>query len=364
MNEDVIAAVLAPVPGERPCGQDVSELAQFGLLQGKVDDYAEYLVLRERELAGEKVGRPLTERPDWDAILVQVAELSAKGKHLRIGTWALVALTARDGLSGLVAGAEILAGMIETYWPDIHPQLDPADRESVEGRLAILGELREPVSSFMRVLQRVALVSTAKGAFSWLELERAAGRLPAPAGRPSLGSEAIKALVLQADSGLVDTAIQALDAAAGHFLRAHGFLSRTLGEPQSVGAGLATLAAKLQVIVGQIRSLAGEPVIEKTGTGEPGDPMPRPPPPPEPKGLQSSRDVVRLLDQICAWYKVNEPSSPVPLLLLRARSWAGKDFRSLLLDISPGAEADLSKLFGAPEAPAEAAAEPSAAEAP
>lgn len=92
--------------------------------------------------------------------------------------------------------------------------------------------------------------------------------------------------------------------------------------------------------------------------------MPRPPPPPEPKGLQSSRDVVRLLDQICAWYKVNEPSSPVPLLLLRARSWAGKDFRSLLLDISPGAEADLSKLFGAPEAPAEAAAEPSAAEAP
>ena len=46
-------------------------------------------------------------------------------------------------------------------------------------------------------------------------------------------------------------------------------------------------------------------------------------------------DAVRLLEQVGAYYRVAEPSSPVPFLTERARSLAERDFVSLLRDILP-----------------------------
>ena len=48
-------------------------------------------------------------------------------------------------------------------------------------------------------------------------------------------------------------------------------------------------------------------------------------------------DAVRLLDQIAGYYRVAEPSSPVPFLTERARSMTERDFLSLLKDILPKA---------------------------
>lgn len=47
-------------------------------------------------------------------------------------------------------------------------------------------------------------------------------------------------------------------------------------------------------------------------------------------------DAIRLLEQIAAYYRVAEPSSPVPFLTERARSLAERDFLSLLKDMLPG----------------------------
>lgn len=361
MNEDVIKAVLAPVPGGSPCGEDVSALAEYGLLQDRIAEYAEFPLLQERALAEGTA--PPADRPEWGAILARVAALSAKGKHLRVGTWALVALTAKDGLPGLVQGAEVVAKMIEAFWPDLHPQVVPGDSESLADRLLILAELQEQtvgVSSFVRVLLRVPLVRTAARSFCWCDMQRAAGRLPALRGAAvGLDTKALRALTGQADVSTVDAAIMALDAAARSFQRAHAVLLQAHGEERSAEAGLGGLASLLADVAAQVRRLAGE----AAGGAEPGDVEPAAQvaagaPGTTPAGeaktvplLQSSRDVVRLLDQICAWYARNEPSSPVPLLLKRARDWSGQDFRSLVLDISKAAEQDLNRLFGVPKAP-------------
>ena len=58
--------------------------------------------------------------------------------------------------------------------------------------------------------------------------------------------------------------------------------------------------------------------------------------------IQGREDVIRQLDRICAWYEANEPSSPVPLLLQRAKRLVSKDFLELVRDLSPGG---LSELF-------------------
>jgi type VI secretion system protein ImpA len=46
-------------------------------------------------------------------------------------------------------------------------------------------------------------------------------------------------------------------------------------------------------------------------------------------------DAIRLLEQIGAYYRIAEPSSPVPFLTERARSFAERDFLSLLKELLP-----------------------------
>jgi type VI secretion system protein ImpA len=66
-----------------------------------------------------------------------------------------------------------------------------------------------------------------------------------------------------------------------------------------------------------------------------------------PSGQISSReDVVRAIDRICDYYSRNEPSSPVPLLLLRARRLATGSFVDIVRDLAPDALAEIEKVCG------------------
>jgi type VI secretion system protein ImpA len=57
--------------------------------------------------------------------------------------------------------------------------------------------------------------------------------------------------------------------------------------------------------------------------------------PPRRIEVRSRGDATRLLDQIGSFYRVAEPSSPVPFLTDRARSFAERDFLSLLKEFLP-----------------------------
>ena len=62
--------------------------------------------------------------------------------------------------------------------------------------------------------------------------------------------------------------------------------------------------------------------------------------------IRGTDDVVRLLDDICAWYAVHEPSSPVPPLLKRASQLVGLSFAELLQAIAPGGLSEFQVLAG------------------
>ena len=50
--------------------------------------------------------------------------------------------------------------------------------------------------------------------------------------------------------------------------------------------------------------------------------------------IASREDVVRAIDAICRYYARQEPSSPVPLLLKRARGLVDKDFLDIIKDLA------------------------------
>jgi type VI secretion system protein ImpA len=62
--------------------------------------------------------------------------------------------------------------------------------------------------------------------------------------------------------------------------------------------------------------------------------------------VRSREDVVRLLDRICAYYERQEPSSPVPLLLGRAKRLVAKDFMQIIRDIAPEGVQQMQTLAG------------------
>jgi type VI secretion system protein ImpA len=51
--------------------------------------------------------------------------------------------------------------------------------------------------------------------------------------------------------------------------------------------------------------------------------------------IANRQDVVRMIDKICAYYERHEPSSPVPMLLMRARRLVDKSFMEILQDLAP-----------------------------
>jgi type VI secretion system protein ImpA len=68
--------------------------------------------------------------------------------------------------------------------------------------------------------------------------------------------------------------------------------------------------------------------------------------PASPGEIRSTQDVIAALDRICQFYAANEPSSPVPMLLKRARRLVSKSFLEIVRDLSPDALARLEIISG------------------
>jgi type VI secretion system protein ImpA len=62
--------------------------------------------------------------------------------------------------------------------------------------------------------------------------------------------------------------------------------------------------------------------------------------------IRGGDDVIRRIDEICDYYDRHEPSSPLPILLRRARRLVGKRFTDVLKNIAPGSLSELQMLSG------------------
>ncbi len=52
--------------------------------------------------------------------------------------------------------------------------------------------------------------------------------------------------------------------------------------------------------------------------------------------IRSRQDAIRALDAVAEFFRRNEPSSPIPLFVDRAKRLVSKDFLEVLADIAPG----------------------------
>ncbi|MBI4848466.1 MAG: type VI secretion system protein TssA [Nitrospirae bacterium] len=131
-----IDAILAPIPGDNPAGEDLRYSAI----------YEEIKEARRADDPFER-GAWKTEikTSDWGKVIkVSVDTLSKKTKDLQIAAWLTEALINTEGYDGLSAGLKIINRFLEDYWDNVYPVIEDGDMEFRAAPLEFMNEKVAP----------------------------------------------------------------------------------------------------------------------------------------------------------------------------------------------------------------------------
>ena len=322
-----VDSLLEPISAENPCGQDIGYDPQFveldTLLQGK----------QETQFAA-------AEEPDWKAITDRCLELFQRSKDLRIAVRLSLGLLKTEGLPGFRDGLLVLKGLIERYWEPVYPRLDPDDGNDPLERVNIISSLATPAGTFGDPLQVLARLRQAPlsaspqlGRVSMADIDHSVSGTAAE-GTQVLSSSQIQGAFRSTPPEKLREIYDAVVGAQGAVKEIDDLLTKTVGSSRAVAFD--SLASSLKDLLKTLAPYAApnesvDAAGESTGTaGEA-----RADGPGISGSVRSRQDVIRVLDQVCDFYRRTEPSSPVPLILQRARRLVDMDFVQLLTDLAP-----------------------------
>jgi type VI secretion system protein ImpA len=284
------------------------------------------------------------EEPDWRDVAARAEALLGRTRDLRIAVSLTAALLKIDGFKGFAVGLALIRGLLEGLWDSVHPQLDADDNDDPTLRLNSLMSLAA-ASGFLKNLWETPVVqSKLLGRFNLRDIRIAAGKLPPPANAEPPQQVQIDAAFRDADlPSLEDSAAQVAVA-----LQNARSIERLLID--KVGAQAPTMKP-LVVDLAEIEKVLAEKLASR-GAGAPrADEVQtetqQTAPGRHTGDIRSREDVVLLLDRLCEYYRRHEPSSPIPVLLRRAKRLVSKDFMDIIRDLTPSGIPEAELLAGA-----------------
>lgn len=333
--------LLREVSADSPCGPDL--------------EYDGAFTTMTRAAAGkpaQEIGGQVLpgEEPDWRTVRDQCATLLGRSKDLRIAVFLTRALLHTDALPGFASGLALVQGLLERYWVGVHPALDPDDDNDPTFRVNTLAGLADRELT-LTALRMVPLANSRRvGRFGLRDVEIANGTLPRPEGVEGLpDNAAVDAAFLDMDVAELQATAEAAGAALERTEAVDRLLTDQVGAGSSADFGplrntLKSMNVLLRHQLGRRGLASGEGAVAEGAAGGAapaaagGTPMTG--------SIQGREDIIRVLDQVCDWYARNEPSSPVPLLLVRAKRLVSKNFVELIQDLSPGGLTEIQTIAG------------------
>jgi type VI secretion system protein ImpA len=324
--------LLQPITDGGPCGENLEYDPAFGEL--------------ERAAKGKEERRSATEvipaeEPKWPEVAEAADGLLKRTRDLRVLVYLTHAALNVDGFAGLAAGLQVVHGWLQTFWDSVYPQLDKEDDNDPTLRINSLAAL-DSREGILRSLTRVPLVaSRAAGRYSLRDIRLAKGELAPAAGDKKPDAALIDAAFADCDVAQLGATAEAVRE-AGKTLEAVVALVR-----ERVGAGRAPTLANLSKDLRALQVLLAQQLEKRGVTAAPAgaDAASQAQAPP-PGGLRSREDAIRILDEVSDFFRKNEPSSPVPLLLQRAKRLVSKDFMEILRDLTPNAVSQAEAIGG------------------
>ena len=130
--------LLKPIPGNNPGGIEL----RYDPLYDKIKE-----ARREDDDVPQGEWTTTLKTADWPLVIkLSKDALSNKSKDLQVAAWMTEALLKREGFAGLWAGLDYLAGLLETHWDHLYPEIDDGDAETRAAPLEWVGlKLDTPV---------------------------------------------------------------------------------------------------------------------------------------------------------------------------------------------------------------------------
>jgi type VI secretion system protein ImpA len=311
------ATLLAPVDGRSPCGPDLRGSLAFAELQRMARG-------RPAQYVGDKLVVP-AEDPPWPAVVQAATGLLARSKDLRVAVLLTRGLVATGGWAGLASGMALVRDLLGQFWAEVHPRLDDEEGGGEPDATLRLNSLAELGSDeVLAALRALPIVSAAR-----------AGRISL---RERTTAPLLEAAMAEVGAPVVRTTLAAIEHARQATLDIERLLADQLGARAITFARLTGLlveaAAMLNprtIILPPAEVAVEAPVVRAAAI---------------PTTVGSRVDVARALEEICRFYRAHEPSSPIPLLLERARRLVDKSFAELVEDLMPEGMGQLELLRG------------------
>lgn len=335
MSSIDLEALLAPVSEESPSGADLEYDPAFGELERTAQGKPE-------QVMGDDVIE--AEDPDWRAVRDQAIALFGQTKDLRVAVHLTQSAMKFEELDGLAGGMELIRGLVENFWDDLYPQLDAEDNNDPTMRVNSLLGLSDRDGFLARLLGIPLVKSRAAGIFSLRDVKIAKGELSPPAGSEASPAEQslIDAAFMDADLDEIQASAEAVERSIAALAATESFFVEKVGAVDAPDFGeLPSDLKAMKAVYDDALVRRGVGVAEAETSDEGGQPGAAPI-----SGEISNRaDAIRMLDKICDFFEQTEPSSPVPMLLRRAKRLVSKDFLEILRELTPDA-VDQAKAIG------------------
>jgi len=335
-------ALLKSFGDDAPSGEDMEYDADFINLEIAATP-------KEEQVMGNEV--LAAEEPDYPEVKKAAVKVLEKSHDLRAAVFYANAAIRTEGIAGFEGALAYIRGVVETYWETLHPQLDPDDDNDPTMRVSTIKNLMDN-DTVMRGLRLAPLTdSRTMGRFSLRDIHIASGEIPPPKGEDKPPDATAISPSFQDTDPARFVALREAVAKCREHVKAIG--AKFDAEVGSLGPDFVPLERVLYDINKALDQYMPadeeeeEAVPSDDGAGVPGEEgeadegdgaaVARPAAAAV-KGVGSiatRRDVQKAIEKICDYYKKNEPSSPVPAILMRAHRLVMADFETILQDLAP-----------------------------
>ncbi|MDL1967310.1 MAG: type VI secretion system protein TssA [Deltaproteobacteria bacterium] len=151
-----IEAILAPIPGDNPAGEDLRYSPAYDQI-------------KEARRADDLLDRGDWQREiktsDWGMVITTAVDaLINKTKDLQIAAWLTEALIKTEGFDGLSTGLKILTGFLKDYWEHLYPEPEDGDLDFRVAPIEFVNDKLWPC------IKQVSITdSSATPGYSWLK---------------------------------------------------------------------------------------------------------------------------------------------------------------------------------------------------
>ena len=342
MNALEYTSHAAPIDGDASAGPNLEYDESFTELGRYLIPKTASMVTTDEDVEEVKV--------DWKPATELAESLITKTRDIRVAVNLGRCAVETKGLVGLSSAIELVKLLLENMWLDVHPAPEAEDDMDMMMRFNALSGLVDP--ALVAALRSATLAtSVAKMPVSLNTIDMAIGKRPASSDDERTQSSGLVDEVFAAEdvSGLVavkSQADQAKSALAEIVTIWRNEMKALSASREAEGLRFEFIEAPQFDALVNVFSDIGRHIaerlpelVEDDADVEGGTKVAS-------QNITTRADAAMAITRIMEWFQHNEPSSPVPIMLERARSMISKSFLEIVADLGEGGIAEARKTTG------------------